>query len=38
VYISPGVNGDFDLISYGKDGVPGGENEDDKDINNWEIE
>jgi len=21
VYISPGVNGDFDLISYGKDGV-----------------
>lgn len=38
VYISPGVNGDFDLISYGKDGAPGGESEDDKDINNWEIE
>jgi general secretion pathway protein G len=38
VYIAPGVNGDFDLSSYGKDGVPGGENEDDKDINNWEIE
>ena len=38
VYISPGVHGDFDLISYGLDGVPGGENEDDKDVNNWEIE
>ena len=38
VYISPGVNGDFDLLSYGKDGVPGGEGEDNKDINNWEIE
>jgi len=38
VYISPGVNGDFDLSSYGKDGAPGGESEDDKDINNWEIE
>ena len=38
VYISPGVHGDFDLISYGLDGVPGGEDEDDMDINNWEIE
>ena len=38
VYISPGVHGDFDLISYGLDGVPGGEGEDNKDINNWEIE
>jgi len=38
VFISPGVQGDFDLISYGLDGVPGGEDEDDKDINNWEIE
>ena len=38
VYISPGVNGDFDLISYGRDGVPGGEEEDDQDINNWDIE
>ena len=37
IYISPGVNGDFDLISYGLDGVPGGE-EDNQDINNWEIE
>jgi general secretion pathway protein G len=38
VYISPGVHGDFDIISYGKDGVPGGEGEDDQDIDNWEIE
>ena len=37
VYISPGVHGDYDIISYGADGVPGGEGED-KDINNWEIE
>jgi general secretion pathway protein G len=38
VYISPGVHGDFDIISYGLDGVPGGEGDDSKDINNWEIE
>jgi len=37
VYLSPGVHGDYDLISYGADGVPGGE-EKDKDINSWEIE
>jgi general secretion pathway protein G len=37
VYLSPGVNGEFDLISYGADGVPGGEGKD-KDINNWETE
>ena len=38
VYISPGAHGDFDIVSYGLDGVPGGEDEDDMDINNWEIE
>ena len=38
VYISPGVHGDFDIISYGLDGVPGGEDEEGRDINNWEIE
>jgi general secretion pathway protein G len=38
VYISPGVHSDFDLISYGTDGVPGGEGEDNQDINNWDIE
>ena len=38
VYISPGAHGDFDLISYGLDGVPGGEDESGQDINNWDIE
>jgi len=37
VYLSPGVQGDFDIISYGADGVPGGE-DTDQDINSWEIE
>jgi len=37
IYLSPGLQGDFDIISYGADGVPGGEDEN-KDINNWEIE
>jgi len=37
VYLSPGAQGDYDIISYGADGVPGGE-EFDKDINSWEIE
>ena len=25
VYLSPGLNGDFDISSYGADGEPGGE-------------
>ena len=37
VYISPGVNDEFDLSSYGADGEAGGEGKA-KDINNWEIE
>jgi general secretion pathway protein G len=37
VYLSPGLNGDFDLSSYGADGVAGGEG-DNADINNWELE
>ena len=37
VYLSPGLKGDFDIISYGADGVPGGEKEY-RDINNWDIE
>jgi general secretion pathway protein G len=37
IYLSPGVNGDFDITSYGADGEPGGE-EYAQDINNWEIE
>jgi len=37
VYLSPGVHHDYDIISYGADGVPGGE-EFNKDINSWEID
>jgi general secretion pathway protein G len=37
VYLSPGIHGDFDLVSYGADGEPGGEGKD-QDINNWELE
>jgi general secretion pathway protein G len=37
VYLSPGVHGEYDIISYGSDGVPGGEGKD-KDINSWELE
>ena len=37
IYLSPGVQGEYDIISYGADGEPGGE-EKNKDINNWEIE
>lgn len=37
VYLSPGTHGDYDIISYGANGVPGGEGED-RDINSWELE
>ena len=37
VYLSPGLHGDFDLMSYGPDGEPGGDG-DNADVNNWEIE
>lgn len=37
IYLSPGVHGDYDIISYGADGVQGGEDKN-KDINSWEIE
>jgi len=37
VYLSPEAHGDFDLLSYGADGEPGGEG-NDKDIKNWELE
>lgn len=35
VYLSPGIHDDFDLISYGADGVSGGE-DTNADINSWE--
>ena len=37
IYLSPGVHGEFDITSYGGDGVAGGEDKN-KDINSWEIE
>ena len=36
VYISPGAQGDYDIISYGADGRPGGEKYD-ADITNWDL-
>jgi general secretion pathway protein G len=35
VYKSPGEHGPFDILSYGADGAPGGE-EDNRDIASWE--
>ena len=37
VYLSPGLHGDYDIISYAADGVPSGEDKN-QDINSWEIE
>ena len=35
VYQSFGTHGEYDLLSYGRDGMPGGEGED-KDVASWE--
>jgi general secretion pathway protein G len=35
VYKSPGDHGPFDIISYGADGVPGGDG-DNRDITSWD--
>lgn len=37
IYLSPGIHGDFDIMSYGDDNSPDGEGKD-ADVNNWEIE
>lgn len=37
IYLSPGVHGDYDLMSYGADGESGGEGKN-QDINSWELE
>ena len=37
LYISPGVHGDYDLVSYGFDGQEGGDGKD-KDIESWNLE
>lgn len=36
VYKSPGEHGEYDVISYGADGAPGGEGED-ADIVSWRV-
>lgn len=35
LYLAPGTHGDYDLMSYGADGSPGGEGKY-KDITNWD--
>ncbi len=35
-YVSPGSNGEYDLVSYGADDEPGGEG-DDADIESWNL-
>lgn len=37
IYISPGLHGDFDILSYGADGVPDGEDVN-KDITSWDLQ
>ncbi len=38
IYMYPGTHGDdFDIVSYGADGTPGGDGED-ADIENWNID
>ena len=37
IYVSPGLQGDFDIISYGGDGKEGGEGKD-ADIKNWDLQ
>lgn len=35
LYQIPGTKGEYDLLSYGRDGKPGGDGED-KDVTNWD--
>jgi len=36
IYVSPGIHGDFDILSLGADGKEGGEGKD-ADIKNWDM-
>ncbi len=36
-YLQPGVHGEIDISSFGSDGQPGGEG-NDQDIGNWQLE
>jgi general secretion pathway protein G len=35
-YLSPGLRGEIDVFSYGRDGAPGGEGVD-ADIGSWQL-
>jgi general secretion pathway protein G len=37
IYISPGIHGEADILSYGADGEPGGEGKN-ADIKSWELD
>ena len=37
LYVSPGIHGDFDIISYGADGKEGGSGKD-ADITSWDMQ
>ena len=37
IYLSPGLNDDYDISSYGADGIQGGEGKN-QDINSWEVQ
>lgn len=37
VYVSPGIHGDFDILTYGNDGKEGGEGKD-ADIESWDMQ
>ena len=37
VYLSPGAHGDYDITSYGADGLPDGDG-DNADINSWDAQ
>jgi general secretion pathway protein G len=37
IYLSPGIHGEYDLSSYGADGVQGGSGKN-SDINSWEVD
>jgi len=37
LYLSPGIHDDYDIISYGADGAPGGDGKN-RDVNSWELE
>jgi len=38
IYVSPGQHGpDYDIVSLGADGIEGGEDEYDKDIQSWSL-